>query len=55
MVGGRIDGAETTFRLAVLTLYMLGIFLIALGVVDREARTEPRSDEARDQRSSSPE
>jgi len=37
-VGGRLDGAATTFRLAVLGLYTAGIALIAVGVVNRGAR-----------------
>ena len=35
-VAGRLDGAATSFRLAVLALYALGILLIAVGVVNRE-------------------
>jgi hypothetical protein len=35
-VGGRLDGTATTFRLAVLALYMLGILLIVVGTVNRE-------------------
>jgi hypothetical protein len=42
-VGGRLNGAETTFRLAVLALYMLGILLIAVGMVNREAPAGPSS------------
>jgi hypothetical protein len=41
-VGGRIDGTGTMFRLAVLALYMLGILLIAIGMVNREQPTKPR-------------
>ncbi len=38
-VGRRIDGTATTFRLAVLALYMVGILFIAVGTVNRGART----------------
>lgn len=38
-VGGRLPGAAAAFRLAVLTLYMLGVLLIAVGVVNRGLRT----------------
>ena len=37
---GRMDPAETWHRLAVMTLYLLGIFLIAAGVLNRELRTQ---------------
>lgn len=39
-VTGRLDGTATSFRLAVLALYMLGILLIAVGVVNRGLRSE---------------
>jgi hypothetical protein len=35
-IGGRLDGTATSFRLAVLALYIVGILLIAVGVVGRE-------------------
>lgn len=38
-LGGRLQGAATSFRLAVLTLYTLGILLIAIGVLNRRLRT----------------
>jgi len=44
-VGGRINGTGTMYRLAVLALYMLGILLIAIGMVNRELRTKPRLDD----------
>lgn len=34
-VGGRLNGTATSFRLAVLGLYLLGVLLIAVGVVNR--------------------
>jgi hypothetical protein len=37
-VGGLLNGTRTMFRLAVLTLYMLGILLIAVGMVNRDRR-----------------
>lgn len=40
-VAGRLDGTATSFRLAALGLYMLGILLIAVGVVNRGLRSEP--------------
>lgn len=39
-VGRRLDGTATTYRLVVLALYMLGILLIAVGTVNRDARAE---------------
>lgn len=39
-VAGRLDGTATSFRLAVLALYMLGILLIAVGVVNRGLHNE---------------
>lgn len=38
-VAGRLQGAAMSFRLAVLTLYMLGILLIAIGVLNPRVRT----------------
>jgi hypothetical protein len=35
-IGGRLDGTATSFRLPVLALYIVGIVLIAIGVVGRE-------------------
>jgi hypothetical protein len=34
-VGGRLSGSSTAFRLAALSLYVAGLFLITVGVVDR--------------------
>lgn len=36
---GRLDATATWHRLAVMTLYLFGIFLIAAGVLNRERRT----------------
>lgn len=38
-VAGRLQGTATWFRLAVLTLYMLGILLIAVGVLNHKLCT----------------
>jgi uncharacterized membrane protein YhhN len=37
---GRLDPEATWHRLAVMSLYLLGIFLIAAGVLNRELRTQ---------------